>query len=56
MFFSLCGDGDAEWDLGKKGMTPSFHLMLHIFFFKFLGSCFDERLQAMESNKIVEHM
>lgn len=32
VFFSLCGDGDTEWDLGKKGMTPSFHLMLHIFF------------------------
>lgn len=28
----------------------------HFFFFKFLGSCSNERLQAMESNKIGEHM
>ena len=30
VFLIVLGDGDTEWDLGKKGMTfSSFHLMLH---------------------------
>ena len=33
----MFGDGDTEWDLRKKGMTPSFYLMLHIFFFNSLA-------------------
>ena len=33
----MFGDGDTEWDLGKKGMTPSFYLMLHFFFFNSLA-------------------